>query len=328
MEDVYLRDHVGDTGDPHTGPVSSSPDIIVRPDPLPSGTDPQTVYGEGTGTENSDTLSSPVEAGQDNFIYTRVRNRGDLAVVDALAQVTVYWSEVATLVTPSNWHMIGQVGMDVPVGNLLTVSETITWDSGDIPAPGHYCFVATVGTPGDPVPPLANLADWNSFVAFIRNNNNVTWRNFNVVDLQAMMANPAPQPFLIRGAPREDVEMGLEVIAYLPEGARLVLEAPADLLERFRKLELEVDGDRARATLPPIGRQDLGVAEFPAELQAKAQMHVELPEEAVKRSGWTVAIRQYATDDRLEVGRVTWYFASPDFFERRKRLEQSYARSS
>jgi hypothetical protein len=311
MEDVYLRDHVGDIGDPHSGAVASSPDIIVRSAPLPAGTDPQTVWGEGTGTENSETLSTDVEAGQDNFVYARVRNRGDLPVVDGLAQVTVYWSEVATLVTPSSWHKIGQVGMDVPVGNLLTVSEQITWPSAGVPGPGHYCFVATVGTPADPVPPLDPLADWNAFVAFVRANNGVTWRNFNVVDLQAMMAGPAPQPFLIAGAPEEDVEMGLEVIAYLPAEARLVLEAPADLLERFRKLELEVDGERARAALRPLGRHDLGVAEFPAKLRAKARFHVEFPEEASKRSGWTLAIRQYATEDRLEVGRVTWYFAAP-----------------
>src|SRR3712207_4652061 len=119
MEDVYLRDHVGDTGDPHNGPVASSTDIIVRTAPVPMGTDPQQAYGEGSGTENNDMLSTAVEAGQDNYLYVRVRNRGDLAVVDRMAQVTVYWSEVATLVTPASWHQIGQVGLDVPVGNLL-----------------------------------------------------------------------------------------------------------------------------------------------------------------------------------------------------------------
>jgi serine protease len=289
---------------------------------LPAGTDPQAAYGEGSGTENNDALSTLVEAGQDNFVYLRVRNRGDQAVVDGLAQVTVYWSEVATLVTPASWHRIGQVGMDVPLGNVLTVSETIVWPKADIPSPGHYCFVATAGTPNDPVPSLANLADINSFVAFVRDNNNVTWRNFNVVDLQAMVINPEPQPFVIAGAPEEDVEMGLEVIAELPDDARLVLEAPAGLLERFPQLKLEIDGERARATLRPTGRQDLGFAEFPAGMRAAAQLHVELPEEALKGSGWTVAIRQYATADRLEVGRVTWHFAAP---ERRDRPEQSYA---
>jgi hypothetical protein len=323
MEDVYLRDHVGDNGDPHNGAVASSPDVIVRPDSLPSGTDPQTVYGEGSGTENSETLGFEVEAGQDNFVFARVRNRGDDPVVDGLAQVTVYWSQVATLVTPSAWHKIGQVGMDVPVGNLLTVTEQITWPEATIPAPGHYCFVATVGTPNDPVPALAALADWDAFVAFVRDNNNVTWRNFNVVDLQADIIHPRPLPFIIAGPEDRDVEMGLEVIAHLPADARLVLEGPTDLLKRFPKLELEVDGERARAALRPSGRQDLGgLVEFPAKLRADARVLVEFPESALKRTGWTVAIRQYVTADRLEVGRVTWYFAAPAFFKRRKRLEE------
>jgi len=53
------------------------------------------------------------------------------------------------------------------------------------------------------------------------------------------------------------------------------------------------------------------------------KLHVEFPEEAAKRTGWTVAIRQYATDDRLEVGRVTWYFAAPDFYDRPKAAAKS-----
>jgi hypothetical protein len=273
------------------------------------------MWGEGSGTENSETLSQDVEAGQDNFVYARVRNRGDDPVVDALAQVTVYWSEVATLVMPTGWHMIGQVGMDVPVGNLLTVTEQMTWKKADIPAPGHYCFVATVGTQNDPVPPLTTLADFNAFVQFVRDNNGVTWRNFNVVDLQ-----PNVQPFIIAGWPDSAEKMGLEVLAQLPKEAHLVLEAPTELLERFPKLELEVDGDRARAKLRPNGRQDLGgLVEFPEKLRAKAHLRIEMPKGAPKRTGWTVAVRQYATEDRLEVGRVTWYLAAPDFLERRAR---------
>jgi hypothetical protein len=321
MEDIYLRDHVGDAGDPHSGPVASSPDIIVRSTAITPGIDPQTVYGEGSGTENSETLGTAVEAGQDNYVYLRVRNRGDHGVIDGLVQVTVYWSQVATLITPGSWHKIGQVGMEVPAGNLLTVSERIPWPAADVPGPGHYCFVATASAPNDPVPPVASITDWNSFVAFVREHNNVTWRNFEVVDMQAMVITPRPRPFIIAGAPEEDVEMGLEVIGHLPPEARLVLEAPARLLERFPKLELEIDGDRARAELPTNGKRDLGFAEFPAGMRAEALLHVELPEEAAKQTGWTVAIRQYATADRLEVGRVTWYFAAPDFLERRARVE-------
>lgn len=51
--DVYLRDFVGDAGEPHAGPISSSPDIILRKAPVAA---PQTAFGAGSGTENSNTL--------------------------------------------------------------------------------------------------------------------------------------------------------------------------------------------------------------------------------------------------------------------------------
>jgi serine protease len=42
IEDVYVRDHVGDSGDPHSGPISASPDIIARPSPV---SNPQAALG-------------------------------------------------------------------------------------------------------------------------------------------------------------------------------------------------------------------------------------------------------------------------------------------
>ena len=44
--DVYLRDNVGDNGDPHLG-SAKSPDIIVRPT---SVMNPQEEFGEGSGS--------------------------------------------------------------------------------------------------------------------------------------------------------------------------------------------------------------------------------------------------------------------------------------
>jgi hypothetical protein len=34
-----------------------------------------------------------------------------------------------------------------------------------------------------------------------------------------------------------------------------------------------------------------------------------------------VDVRQYPPKDNLEVGRVSWHFAAPDFFKRRRELE-------
>lgn len=95
--DTYLRDNVGDDGSvPTAGGISSSPDVIVWPAAAP---DPTAAFGEGSGTENSAMLGFEVEAGQDNFICVRVKNRGCTAAT--VATVQVFWSPVTTLVTPA-----------------------------------------------------------------------------------------------------------------------------------------------------------------------------------------------------------------------------------
>jgi hypothetical protein len=73
VPDIYIRDFVGDIGNPHNGAASSSPDIIVRQTAIAN---PQQTYGEGSGTENQATLSSAVQAGRNHYIYLRARNRG------------------------------------------------------------------------------------------------------------------------------------------------------------------------------------------------------------------------------------------------------------
>jgi serine protease len=65
------------------------------------------------------------------------------------------------------------------VGLGVTVSPAIPWSS--VPAPGHYCFVGVVGNALDPAPDPATLFDWTTYQQYLRQNNNVTWRNFNVV---------------------------------------------------------------------------------------------------------------------------------------------------
>jgi hypothetical protein len=58
VPDVYLRDNLGDTGAvPSTGTVSISPDVIVQATAVAN---PTLSFGEGSGTENNDTLGTVV----------------------------------------------------------------------------------------------------------------------------------------------------------------------------------------------------------------------------------------------------------------------------
>ena len=307
--DLYIRDFVGDHGDPHAGAVSASPDIILRPAAV---ADPQAVFGQGSGTENVDTLGSQAEAGQDNVVYVRVLNRGGSDATNV--QATVYWSPPATLVTPNLWNLIGSVSLpSVAAGDVLTVSDALTWPNEAIPATGHYCFVGLIGTDADPAPPLTDFLDWNNYVAFVRNNGNVTWRNFNVVDNVPPAAGirGAPKgfvalPFLAPGAPDEARRMGLDVLARLPAGARVLLDAPLYLLEALGHRPEQIDRCRGRIAIRAQGLANLGEAVFSARSAAELQLFVEIPP-ARRGDPYRIAVRQ--TYEGGEVGRLTWVLA-------------------
>ena len=303
--DVYMRDFVGDTGAvPSTGAISVSPDIIVTKTAV---ADPTAAFGEGSGTENSNTLGSTVEMGQDNYIYVRVKNRGGSAANGVTA--TVYWSEVASLVTPNMWHLIGtSAPINVPVGDTIAVTNAVTWPSGSIPGEGHYCFVGLLNHPQDGAPPIPSPAnfDWDDFTNFIRNYNNVTWRNFNVENVDPSDPNVAMQ-FLIVGAPDKRRNFDIELIRALPQDAELWLEVPYNLFAFMNLKGRDVKIDRkkqlARVLLPNLRNIRLCNLALPKAAKYKCRFIVN-GGKGYEQGQHHVAIRQQYED--LEVGRVTW----------------------
>ncbi|MGH7713551.1 MAG: hypothetical protein ACREOG_19845, partial [Gemmatimonadaceae bacterium] len=310
--DVYLRDFVGDVGDPHIGAISASPDIIVRPVAV---VDPQAAFGELSGTENDNTLGYEAEAGQDNYVYVRARNRGAVTATNVVG--TVYWSPAATLVTPDLWTLVGATNIAaLPAGDILTCAPAITWNSGAVPATGHYCFVGILGTANDPAPTPGDLMNWSNFERLIRENNNVTWRNFNVVNnVPPIGASPPgfiPLPFLIPGAPDRARRFRLELLARLPQRADLMLEAPLHFVELLRDglhvVARDAEGGVARLPIARSGRHSLGYVALPAKYRAQCRLLVRLAEGDHKHP-YEIAMRQVYGD--LEVGRVTWRLAPP-----------------
>jgi len=303
--DLYLRDAVGDSGVvPSTGAISASPDIIVRP---ALEADPNASFGEGSGNEDSSSLGFQVEAGQDNFIYVRMRNRSNVAAADN-ATATVYWSEPSTLVTPDLWNLIGTTPpVDVPAGDTLVVAGPITWAAADIPAEGHYCFVGILNQARDLAPLVPPSTDWDGFTAFIRNNNNVTWRNFNVID---DVADPSIQSFIVAGAPDRSRVFDLEVLQRLPRNAQAILEMPVQLfagLPRNAFLGVKIDRKEqyVRVSLAHLRRLELSNV----RLRKGARHRCRLIVTGLKGNqalGHSVAIRQLY--EGQEVGRITWVF--------------------
>jgi len=308
VPDIYLRDNVGDTGVvPVTGGISGSPDIIVRPTAVAN---PQAAFGQGSGTENSSTLGYEAEAGQDNFIYVRMKNRGGADANNVTA--TVYWSEVSTLVTPDMWNLIGTTpALNVSQGDALEVADPVTWSSADIPATGHYCFVGIVDHPGDPAPPMPPATDWAGFTDFIRNQNNVTWRNFNVVNVDPDSADPIALPFQIAGAPDRARIFGLEIMQHIRKDIKVWLELPMMMAKPFlhaRNLEYKFDRKKGmvKLRLPTAPSMKVPKIKLGKGARIKAQLVIEGNKKQRVQPGNRIAIRQLY--DGMEVGRVTWQF--------------------
>jgi hypothetical protein len=309
--DVYARDFVGDTGVPHSGPISMSPDIIV----LRAST-PDLLLGEGGGNEDNIGLSDQVQAGEAHRVYVRVRNRQPYA--ESNVKVTVFWSPPSTLVTPVDWNEIGSAVIpNVPGGDQLVASPPIQWPAAAVPGSGHYCFVAVVDSPGDPGPTAEDFLDFGRFMDFVRNNNNITWRNFNVIDLSTAGISTAPLelPFEAAGAWDRAQWMELQVESQLPGGAELVLDAPLGVFgEREGHALPVVDRRSGRIGMSIVpGTTSLGRAIFPAGMKWDCRLIVNVPSLVIPDAPHDLNVRQlhYSHDeDPVEVGRVTWRFVA------------------
>lgn len=175
--DIFLRDFLGDTGDPHARSISSSPDVIVKNARVRNY---NIVLGHGSPNQNLNKLGEKVvKNGNAKYIYVRVTNRGRTPAQNV--QVTVYWSELATLRTAGMWRMIGSNTIaSIPAGE-MRVCEILWRDTRTNPVPpaGSYCFVGMAGNTRDPAPSNpATFASWNNYYSFVRQFNNVTRCNF------------------------------------------------------------------------------------------------------------------------------------------------------
>jgi len=309
---LYLRHNLADDGKSHTGSLSVSPDIIVKNAAVAN---PQATYSTPASIANDMESDPAVITGQINYVYLRVWNSGTNGTN---VTATVYWSPPATLVTPSLWNLIGSAPYaDVAPGSQVEVSSPgIAWNT--VPAPGHYCFVATVGNDAEPAPAPNTFADFDHFMTYVYAHNNITWRNFDVTLLggKSMITHV---PFIIPGAWDRARPFVLESRARLAPGAKLALEVPhwlAHSLVPTRTDLSAVKGEgeaRVRISLPHREPHALGKLQMPAKAMAHSQLVVEIPPEHHDQVQ-EVAIRQLYRG--REAGRLTFRFLPKELFEK------------
>ncbi len=182
--DVYTKDKAlpvpEDTGvEPEVPlfpyPMWQSPDIWVR-----------------TPTNTAGPHQNP-EFGQPNFVKVMVRNRSTVTALNV--PVKVYYANAsAGLAWPIDWTLIDTAIVPSLAGGADT-EITVTWNP---PGTGHYCLLSRIDTPQDPMTFAETVnVDYNT-----RYNNNIAWRNVNVVNLVPFAAVKAE--FIGRNPFRED----------------------------------------------------------------------------------------------------------------------------
>jgi hypothetical protein len=296
--DLYIRDNLEDIGlEPLVrGGISRSPDINhFRQELL----DPQSTLGNATAQRRDD-LFEDVELGQPNYLYVRLQNRG---TAGGEAEVDVYWTQPSTLPSPSSWHLIGSLQSPAPIEpDELEVIGPLEWN--DIPASGHYCFVAVLGTAQDPKPDLNQIQSSSDFYQLIRESNNVTWKNFDVADMFA--GSNMHFDFWVAGWPRIAYLSDLELdLSGLPAGSqvelrmlkRLTQSATLENLTEISDTKYHVRYEVGSARHSAVRRMPLRTSD-----RSQATLYLSLPDDT---PDGTYEFSVLQRIDGREMGRIT-----------------------
>ncbi|HEY0738407.1 MAG TPA: hypothetical protein VGD69_26040, partial [Herpetosiphonaceae bacterium] len=173
------------------------------------------------------------EFGQTNYLYANLRNRGHIADTGRLSFYVANAS--VSLAWPVDWVEIGSVLTTVAPGAVVTAM--MPWEPA---GSGHYCILVRWVSDADP-----NVSqDPMSYTETVdvnyntRYNNNIAWRNMNVVDLLAneqqrvrfvvrsLFRTTMPQRLMIR-EPREQLQD-----PFLRHG-NITLDLGAELTQRW-----------------------------------------------------------------------------------------------
>ncbi len=144
-----------------------------------------------------------------NYVYVQVRNRGCVPTSGS-NQLKVYWAKAGTALSyPSHWNGSLTTSNGQPVGDIISTVNLpviqpgesyiaeIPWQPVDpanyvtldnstdplfwisSPEPHHFCLLARIESSADPI----SFTNGSQIGEYVRQNNNVVWKNFSVVDL-------------------------------------------------------------------------------------------------------------------------------------------------
>ncbi|HEX6288860.1 MAG TPA: S8 family peptidase [Herpetosiphonaceae bacterium] len=295
--DVWVGDKTADTGrepDPATAAMNmwESPYIWNR---LAN----DNIYGH----------QNP-EFGQTNWMYARLRNRGHITGSGNLRFYVANAS--AGLAWPTNWTQIGVVAANVAPG--ATVDVKVPWNP---PSTGHYCILVRWESAQEPMT-YGETSDVNYNTRY---NNNIAWRNMNIVNLKPnwwqwidfdfrnIDRELRPQRLVIR-EPREQLQdpflrHGNVVVDLGPELTRFWLEAggKGGGFERVGETQFRV--------IDPMGAWFDGIVTEPDKAYP-VKLGFQSDEITTSQRPFMIEAVQYAEGLREPVGGVSYEVYLPD----------------
>jgi hypothetical protein len=225
--DVWMKDRWEDTGgepDPATAgqPMWQSPYIWVR-------------HSEDTTLEHEHEHEDP-RLGIDNHVYVKIHNDG---TVNESGDLELYFAAASTnLNDPANWTPIGSRSETLSPG--VEVFD-FTWS--DLPGEGHYCLLARWNTDG-------SALAFTDLGSAVRNDNDLIWRNVNIVDLGGDIDDSAGDFMMTGHREFRETYLVLDSMAKNPSG----LDWPA-LVRVTMKIDADglADDPQVTQNLEPLG---------------------------------------------------------------------------
>lgn len=298
---IFIRDSLGDTGkEPSTGSLSASPDIITRKSPVAS-------HEITLGNISVDPGSDKVEIGNDNYLYVRVHNLGGQPTD---ATVRLYYAPLTTSCSPALWQFIDEVDiLNIPGGG-FKVSDAIIWPH--VPDPGtsnHFCIIAVCGSSTDPFPDTSIIDSAADFIKFMRNSNNIAYRNVTFEDI--LPDGWAEIPFVLQSFPgkMERYDLVLDG-SKLPEGSRVELKIWPRLLRekdiRLKNIKRLNQIEKIKEAFLRIGKGNFGIIQnlrFSSRITTRLVLNIRLSKTAKPKKEYPFIIIQKL--GQYETGQIT-----------------------
>lgn len=180
---VWMKDTWNDTGqepDPNTAGEAmwQSPYIWIR-------------NSQDASLVHQHQHENPI-MGTSNWVYVKLHNGFSTTTSGNLE---LYWAEAAAgLSWPADWHLL----TTIPVSGFTAHSTKVTeYQWTGLPGAGHYCMLARWVSASDPM----TTPETTDINANVRGNNNIVWRNLNIVSLDPGASGDAK--FIVRNVDKE-----------------------------------------------------------------------------------------------------------------------------